>query len=96
MSKSLQKLQSGFSAVEATLVVVAVVAVGFIGLRIMNAQNPGDTVNQTPAAGTTDPQVEQAPAVDDDADLRAAEEYVENTDVDGALNTSEIDEALAE
>lgn len=77
------------------LVAVAVFAVvGVVALRISDARN--SRVEDTPAADQVEQNTSDVPSVNENADLRAAEEYTENVDIDKQLDTSELDSTLSE
>lgn len=84
MSK-LKSNQSGFSVIEILIVIAVLVVIGFVGWRFISTKQQADN-------GTS--QSQQAPEVNNSDDLKEAEEFVEGTDVDGQLDTSEIDSAL--
>jgi len=89
MRKTLNK--PGFTFVEIVIVIVAIGAIGFFGWYLY-----GQVQDQS-SDTTTEAMVEdQAPAVNDSDDLAGAEEFVNDTDIDSELDTSELDAAFEE
>lgn len=78
--------QNWISVVVAIVIIVTLAVIGFATMRVINQQSN----DQTATPQTT----EQAPEVNDSSDLKEAEDYVKNTDIDGKLDTSEIDSTL--
>lgn len=81
--------QTGFSAVEVLIILVALGVIGFAGWRFYEAGR--DPVAQ-PSGSVV--QQEEAPQVESTEDLQEAEEYLESADIDEELDTSELDAAL--
>jgi predicted negative regulator of RcsB-dependent stress response len=82
--------QAGFGIVEAVVVfaiIALVVIAGWFVYQRVNQDN--DAANETSA------QVEEAPQVENAADLAESEQYLEDLDIDGQLDTSELDEAVS-
>jgi|GEM_PF-2555905 competence protein ComGC len=77
----------GFAFVELLLIVAIIALAGFFVVTIMNRD---DTVN------TDQTTTEQTPEVNNSEDLNEAEQFLDNTDIDSELDTSEIDQALEE
>lgn len=80
--------QNGFTPVEVVLVVVVVALLAFAGYRLWQAQQDGQ-----PSTGTTTTE-EGAPEVNSADDLDEAEEFLNESDIDSELDTSDIDETL--
>ena len=83
--------QSGFSVVEVIIVVAVLALIGFLGWRLMTGQS-----ESTKTSSNDNTQQTEAPAVKSKDDLKDAEEYLSNKDIDNTLDTSEIDAALTE
>jgi len=83
--------QNGFSAVAVLLVLILVAVIVFAGWRVMNSQE-SDT-STTPAI--TQPQNE-VPEVNNNDDLQRSEDFLNGTDIDSELDTSELDSVLSE
>ena len=84
--------QNGFSAVELILVLAVVGLLGFIGWRVYEQNR---SIPEAPAAANTE-STEEVPAVESAEDLDKAVDTLNDQDIDSELETSEIDEALAE
>lgn len=85
--------QKGFAHVMGLLLIVLVVAAGtFVGWRVFSNQN-AVTDNGTDQAAS---QSAQPPQINSSDDLENAETYLNETDIDEQLNTSEIDSTLSE
>lgn len=87
----LRTSQKGFSLIEIVLVVAVLAIIGFLGWRMMSAQQGATDTNSS----KTDTE-EKAPVVNDDSDLKEAEDFLNDKDIDNTLNTDEIDAALSE
>lgn len=84
----MNKLNSrGFSPIAVILLVAVIALVGYAGWTVYNAQPDDDA----PAATTS-----QNDAIENAEDLDAANEELNAQDIDTQLDTSEIDDALAE
>ncbi|CAN5663182.1 hypothetical protein BH23PAT1_BH23PAT1_2750 [soil metagenome] len=81
--------QEGFSAVAGLLVIVVLALIGFAGWRVLGNQEANNT-EQT----TSSEQQNDAPEVNDEQDLEEAENYLDDQDIDGELDTSDIDQSL--
>ena len=79
--------QQGFTIVEVILVIVVVGVLAFAGWRFLDARH---AAQQTADTSTT----EQVPEVNDTEDLDEAESYLQETDIDAELDTSELDEVM--
>lgn len=86
--------QKGFSAVEGVIILVVVGLIGLVGWYVYTTQSKQQD-SQTSAPATSQSE-DKVPEVNSSGDLQAAEEFVNETDVDKALDTSEIDSALSE
>lgn len=84
--------QRGVAHLGILLLVVIVVAVGLVGWKVYEKQQATDA----PAASQTETEASGVPQVNSASDLKEAEDYVRGTDVDGRLDTTEIDAALSE
>lgn len=85
------KNNRGFSVIEVLLVLVIIGLLAFAGWTVY--KNNDSEENSNAQTGTTQ---QTAPVVESTEDLTEAEEFLETADVDAELDTSEIDEALAE
>ncbi|MBA2279048.1 hypothetical protein H0V99_01220 [Candidatus Saccharibacteria bacterium] len=81
--------QSGFAAIEALVIVLVVGVLAFAGWKVYDSRN-----NSAPA--TTASNSDSTPAVQKADDLDAANDYLNDQDIDSKLDTSEIDAALSE
>ncbi|NCU29452.1 hypothetical protein EOL73_02825 [Candidatus Saccharibacteria bacterium] len=81
----------GFSIVEIFLVIAVVVIMGLIGWTFYTKVIVGDTT--TTDNGNTVTEVSM-PEVNNTSDLQKAEDAVKEIDVDGAVDTSDIDASL--
>jgi prepilin-type N-terminal cleavage/methylation domain-containing protein len=90
MSKSNQE-QKGFSIVEVLVVIVILAIVVFVGMRVLNSQDSSDVSNDANSAQQAEQDV---PVIIENSDLEQAENFVNETDIDQSLDTSEIDQAL--
>lgn len=83
----------GLTRLKILLLVVVIAVVGLVGWKFYEKQ-------QQPAnnPGTTQVEAEQSepPEVNSANDLKEAEDFVKDTDIDGQLDTTEIDAALSE
>lgn len=77
----------GFSPVAVVLLIAVIALIGYAGWTVYNAQADKDA----PAATTT-----QNEAIQNAEDLDAANDELNAQDIDAELDTSEIDDALAE
>lgn len=86
--------QNGFGVVEILLVTVIVGLIGFAGWRFYSTQDSAaptaDSTSQTTPAGN------DVPTVNDSEDLKNAEDFMNDANIDEELSTSELDEALTE
>jgi Tfp pilus assembly protein PilE len=80
--------QGGFGLVPIVIIVAVLGLLVFAAWRIYDNR-------QQPAAEQTQTQ-ETAPEVNSANDLQAAEDYLNQQDIDGELDTSELDETLSE
>jgi predicted negative regulator of RcsB-dependent stress response len=94
MSRTANKLnQKGFSAVEAILLVLVVALLVFVGWRYWDSQQ----VDEQPESATIEQQDQnEPPEINSQEDLQESEDFLLEQDIDGELDTSEIDEALEE
>jgi hypothetical protein len=79
----MKRLQDGFSAPELILIVVVVAIISLVGWRVWDAsQAPAST------ADTSNPvQKDDAPAINNEADLDEVSKELENADVGDAYET---------
>lgn len=84
--------QQGVGAVGVIVLLVVVGLIVFGAWWYLNSQN--ETDDQTTPAPTT--QEDQVPEIEEEGDLQNTEEFLEDTDVDQELDTSEIDAVLTE
>ena len=84
----------GFSAIEGIAILVIVAIIGFVGWKVYSSQDQGST--DAPQITEQQSDAEQAPDVNSSEDLEQAEDYLNEQNIDEQLDTSEIDEALAE
>lgn len=84
----------GFSLVEALLIVAVIGIIAFVGWRVWDASQSADTGSDVQTSEQTT--AENAPAVESSEDLGEAEEFLNNTNVDEELDTSELDGVLNE
>lgn len=85
--------QTGFAHIGILVLVVIIAAVAFVGWRVY--EKSLDT-NEAPATTQTENQSSEPPEVNNADDLEDAENYVNEQDIDGQLDTSEIDSSLNE
>lgn len=84
--------QTGIAHLGLILTVIVLAVIGFAGYNVYkNNQDPSshdstDTIQQT----------DEIPQVNNADDLEAAEDYVNSADVDGQLNTTEVDSSLSQ
>lgn len=84
--------QRGIAHLGILLLVVVVAAIGLVGWKVYEKQQTANA----PATSQTETEASDVPQVNSASDLKEAEDYVRNTDVDGQLDTTEIDAALSE
>lgn len=84
----MNKMQKGFTVVEAVILIAIVGLVGVIGWKVYDNSRAKDNVATTTTA------TDEVPTVTSASDLIDAEDYLNKTDIDSELSTSEIDEAL--
>lgn len=100
--KNLRNNQYGFHAVEAVLVIVVLVGVGFAGWRIIGANtDSSSTAEDTTASQVAEVQVMQienivAPEVESSADLSAAQTALDQLEVSDSLDESQFDADVEE
>jgi len=86
--------QRGFGIVEGLLIIVVVGLIGLAGWVFVQRQ---DDKNNSPGQLTEQAQPQdQPPQVNNSEDLEKAENYLNDKDIDSQLNTTEIDQTLAE
>lgn len=86
--------QGGFTAVETILIVATVTVIAFVGWRLYEVYGPQQqhqATTETPVAET-----DETPAIRNSDDLQGAEDYLHETDIDGELDTNEIDATFEE
>jgi len=89
--------QRGFSVIEAVLIVVIIAIVGFVGWYVWSMnKDSSETKTNSSTSQTSSESSENPPAVDNSDDLKEAEDFVNNTDVDKSLDTTELDSAVEE
>ena len=90
---SLKSNQSGFSVIEACVVLLVVGLIGFAGFTVYSNQQDKDTTLPTAAdnfeKGTSDQQFNST------ADLTAAEKTLDTTKVDNTSDSAQLDSQLA-
>lgn len=84
--------QDGFTAVETILIVFTVAVIAFVGWRIYDTYMSQNQTGQTPPAQTQ----EEGSRIENAEDLAEAEASLSQEDIDGELDTSEIDATLGE
>jgi len=89
----------GFSLLEGLVLLVVVGMVGFAGYYVYDrSQDDATQANQTGTSSQTENSTgssdDGTPEVNGSEDLDAAQQYVEATDVEASLSTSELDAAL--
>lgn len=89
----MNKDSKGFSLVEIILVIFLIVAVGGVGYYVWN-ENQTTTKSNVSGNSKSVAETDQAPEVKSSSDLKEAEIYLDQTDIDKQLDTSEIDTAL--
>jgi prepilin-type N-terminal cleavage/methylation domain-containing protein len=82
--------QSGFTIIEVVLVVVVLAIIGFLGWRFLSSQVTTDKTNDESS------QQQEPPIVKSSDDLKSAEDFLNDTEIENTLDTSEIDAALSE
>jgi predicted negative regulator of RcsB-dependent stress response len=94
MSRTNQAVnQKGFSAVEALLLVLVIALLVFVGWRYWYSQQ----VDQQPEPAAIEQQDQnEPPEINSQEDLQQSEDFLLEQDIDGELDTSEIDSALEE
>jgi hypothetical protein len=91
-----KKTQTGFGIVQISLIVFMAVAIGLTGFAIINRQNdksasdPTGTSEQSPAVEGVSP----APEIKSTEDLSRAEKAVDESQVEGSNDASELDAEL--
>ena len=91
MNAPTRKNALGFSAVEIVLVVLVVVVLGLLGWKFNEAYTNKDA-SETSQTTTQ----EEVPEVSSKEDVKKAEDYLSDVDLEGDLDTSELDAALTE
>lgn len=81
-------LQRGFTAFEAIIIVVVLLIIGFVGWKLYD--------NNQKKKAEDSSQVAEPPEIKNADDLETTESYLNQVDINKALNTSEIDAALNE
>lgn len=84
--------QKGASAVEAFLLFVIVALIGLVGWYVYQAQ-PETAVNDSSSSSQT-ASSDPVPQIQNEDDLKEAEEFLNSSDLDKELDSSEIDAAL--
>lgn len=87
----LRSNQKGFSAAGLVLLLVVLALIAFAGWRVFSSQQS----NTAQPAGNGETQT-AIPEVKSKQDLKRSEEFLNATDIDSELDTSELDEALNE
>jgi len=88
--------KKGFSIVEALIVLVVVVLVGFLGWALYQNLQSDQPNDETLTTTETSSGSSAVPEVNNESDLRETEKFLNETDIDGDLDASAIDKALAE
>jgi prepilin-type N-terminal cleavage/methylation domain-containing protein len=83
----------GFSVVEILIVVAVVGLIGFVGWKVYDNRQSDNSKQQ---ASTEQQDADAVPAVNGTSDLKESEDYLNSQDIDKELDTTELDEALAE
>lgn len=90
----MNKDQRGFGFVETILSIVVLGVLGFVIWTFYQKQNDGTSSNNN-SSGQVQSE-NNAPEINESKDLKKAENYLNNTDIDKQLDTKEIDESLSE
>ncbi|MBW3568885.1 prepilin-type N-terminal cleavage/methylation domain-containing protein [Candidatus Parcubacteria bacterium] len=91
----MNKNQKGFGIVEILLSLVVLGVLGFVIWTFYQKQNDGNSSSSNNSNGQAQPE-NQAPQINESKDLQKAENYLNNTDIDKKLDTTEIDNSLGE
>mgnify|MGYP000023421748 CR=1 FL=1 len=83
--------QKGAGPIEIILILVAVGILAFVGWYVYKA-GQGGSLND----GSGSNQSETVPQVNQSSDLKEAEDFVNSSDVDKQLDTSELDASLSQ
>ena len=82
--------QRGSSHVVLVLAVVVIAAVGIIGYRVTQNQDPAAVSTSTTPATTS----EDSGAINSKADLKDAEASLDNTAIDSSVNPDQLDDDI--
>ncbi len=92
---SIRKNQTGFSAVELIVALVVVGGLIFAGYTVFNRQQPQESADTTTSQPVTVNDVPSAPEIKDTDDLDKASAALDQVEIDGDNDSSQLDSELA-
>lgn len=92
---SIRKNQTGFSAIELIVALVVVGGLAFAGYTVFNRQQAAESADTTTSQPATVNDVPSAPEITDTDDLDKANATLDQVEIDGDSDSSQLDVELA-